>query len=1026
MDDDKSVTANFTIKTHSLTVTASNGSVTKSPSASSYDCGTEVSLTANPNSGWHFVRWEGDTSGTSASASVTMSADRSVTAIFEEDIPDTYTLTKSVSPSSGGSVSASPDKSVYTDSESVTLTAGSESCYDFTGWSGACSGTSSTCTLTMDADKSVTANFAMRTHSVSITSENGSVSGSPDQSSYDCGTSVLLTAEPDDCYDFVGWSGACSGTSSTCSLAVDGDKSVIANFAVREYSLTVTAENGSVSKSPDQSSYDCGTTVLLTASPNSGHSFDHWEGDATGTQTTAGITMSKDMNIIAIFSAGTYTISGYVRDSANTGVSGVMVNFSGSGNGSTVATDSSGFYTKSVSSGWSGTVTPDKDGYSFDPQNRSYSGVTADSSEQNYTASSEQKEYVISGYVRDSGNIGVSGVSLIFSNGGGSATTNNSGYYTQVVSSGWSGTVTPSKQGHTFDPSERSYSAVSSDFFNQDYVGIPIPYTISGYVRDSGNRGLNGVRLNFSNYAGLAETDSSGYYSHTVWYGWTGTVTPEKSGYTFTPANLSYTNVSSNHTVQNYTGNPTAVPNITVSPSSLIFTKPNTKSVQNEADMPDPLPVSRSENRDIAPPTDGEHATGLIIPEHVREYWKTHTPTRKYRARDNLASSMDRSVYDSPVKNQKQCGSCWAFATVAMMENLANQANLSVSKDFSEQVLVSCLYGGTGCSGGWYWDALSHIRQNGLPPESCYSYRANNGNCASKCTNPDFLVKIEDFTPQAGLWGQDNFTVQDVKGALQDGPLCVAMYVADDFYNYSGGIYDYNGGNYEWGHAVFLVGYNDSQQYFKVRNSWGTWWGEGGYFRIAYNDVTDDIKFGSYAVAASGIFVEGEGQTEDVVVSNTGTGTLSISDISCDRTWLEFSPQSLSTIASGQQKTLTLSVSDWSSFEFQHGLDPSNPDDASGDRDGDGLTNLEEQELGTNPNLADTDDDGMTDGYEVENGSDPVAYDTAFSVSDAVTALKILAGMGESPAGSNADADRDGTVEVIDLVHILREIAVLK
>ncbi len=60
MDDDKSATANFAIKTYSLTVTANNGSVTKSPSASSYDCGTEVSLTANPNTGWHFVRWEGD------------------------------------------------------------------------------------------------------------------------------------------------------------------------------------------------------------------------------------------------------------------------------------------------------------------------------------------------------------------------------------------------------------------------------------------------------------------------------------------------------------------------------------------------------------------------------------------------------------------------------------------------------------------------------------------------------------------------------------------------------------------------------------------------------------------------------------------------------------------------------------------------------------------------------------------------------------------------------------------------------
>ena len=803
----------------------------------------------------------------------------------------------------------------------------------------------------------------------------------------------------------------------------------------------------------------------------------------------------------------------------------------------------------------------------------------------NELLSAQNYSYIISGYVRDSANrLGIRRVNLV-SNNGEAIATNNSGYYTHVVSSGWSGTITPLKKGYTFDPSNRSYTAVSSGQFNQDYTGIAIPFTISGYVRDLGNKGLNSVRLNFSNYAGSIETDSSGFYNHTVYYGWTGTATPEKSGYTFSPASLSYTGTSSNHTVQNYTGNPTAVPDIAVSPSSLIFTRPKTRSAKSGADSSASMPVSRSRDRDVSLPTDGKYATGLIIPEPVREHWKTHTPSRKYRAREDLPVSKDWSVYDSPVRNQGYCGSCWAFATVALMENLASQANLSVSKDFSEQVLVSCLYTGRGgCSGGWYWDALSYIRQNGLPPENCYPYRENNGNCARKCSTPDFSVKIENFTPSNGLWGKTDFTVQDLKGALQDGPLCVAMYVADDFYSYNGGIYDYNGGNYEWGHAVFLVGYDDSKQCFKVKNSWGTWWGEGGYFRIAYNDVTDNIKFGSYAVAASGIFVDGEGQTEEVTVSNSGTGTLTVSSISSDKTWLEFSPRTLSTLAPDEEKIITLSVGDWNSvtspgetavlaissndpdepsvsitvkatipvmaarpmltvsppfygnisttsdgkiqievsndsgetfldisngsegtmswtaesdnawlkitqgssgtdygrilvayeenaggmrtgtitvsasgainspqyvkiqqadidvdadddgmtdsFEFQHGLDPHNPDDASGDRDEDGLTNLEEYEIGTNPNLEDTDDDGMTDGYEADNGLNPLVYDgdgsSPFTISDAVTALRILAGMDATPAGTNADADENGTVEMQDAVYILQEIAGLR
>ena len=121
---------------------------------------------------------------------------------------------------------------------------------------------------------------------------------------------------------------------------------------------------------------------------------------------------------------------------------------------------------------------------------------------------------------------------------------------------------------------------------------------------------------------------------------------------------------------------------------------------------------------------------------------------------------------------------------------------------------------------------------------------------------------------------------------------------------------------------------------------------------------------------------------------------------------------------------------DADSFEFQHGLDPHNPDDASGDRDGDGLSNLEEQEMGTNPNLEDTDDDGMTDGYETENGMNPLVYDgdesSSFTIRDAVIVLKILAGVDANALGTDADADKNGRVEVKDAVLILQELSGLR
>ncbi len=114
-------------------------------------------------------------------------------------------------------------------------------------------------------------------------------------------------------------------------------------------------------------------------------------------------------------------------------------------------------------------------------------------------------------------------------------------------------------------------------------------------------------------------------------------------------------------------------------------------------------------------------------------------------------------------------------------------------------------------------------------------------------------------------------------------------------------------------------------------------------------------------------------------------------------------------------------MADW--FELVYGFESSNPDDAFGDADEDGLNNLTESQIGTNPRNADTDGDGMTDGYEVDNGLNPLASNL---LGDVITALKILSGMNVSPAITNADADKNGKVEIKDAVFILQKIAGLR
>ena len=277
------------------------------------------------------------------------------------------------------------------------------------------------------------------------------------------------------------------------------------------------------------------------------------------------------------------------------------------------------------------------------------------------------------------------------------------------------------------------------------------------------------------------------------------------------------------------------------------------------------LPLSKLTNREES--TIERHARGLIVPEDVKKYWETHTPQlTKYDVTKFLAS-IDWSGNDSPVKNQGYCGSCWAFAAIALVENL------SVRNDLSEQVIVSCV-SGNDCNGGWYFDALDYVKNYGVSPENCYPYTATNGSCSNKCSNPDYLVKISNYTSKWGLWGEPA-NVNNIKAQLQYGPICVAMLVPEDgtFDSYSGGVYNYNGGYIPWagnGHAVLIVGYNDSEQYLKVKNSWGTGWGESGYFRIAYDDVTDDVKFGMYGCVASGVYEEGGASCSITVTDPNG------------------------------------------------------------------------------------------------------------------------------------------------------------
>jgi hypothetical protein len=220
--------------------------------------------------------------------------------------------------------------------------------------------------------------------------------------------------------------------------------------------------------------------------------------------------------------------------SGNTGMGGVTLSFTG---GADVVSGSDGAYSIAVPYGWSGSVIPSKEGYSFDPAQRSYTDVVENKTGQDFTAA--PVTYTLSG------NTGVGDVTLSFT-GGTDVVSGVDGSYEITVPYGWSGSVIPSKEGYTFDPASRAYTDVKENKSAQDFTPTAITLTISG------NAGLDGVSLSYTGGA-VVTSAADGSYTLTVPYGWSGTVTPFKAGYTFVPVSKSYASLKTDQSGQDYT-----------------------------------------------------------------------------------------------------------------------------------------------------------------------------------------------------------------------------------------------------------------------------------------------------------------------------------------------------------------------------------------------------------------------------------------------------------------------------------------
>ena len=268
--------------------------------------------------------------------------------------------------------------------------------------------------------------------------------------------------------------------------------------AVSTYTLTTIvspANSGTIALNPAGGTYTAGAGVQVTATPNSGYTFASWSGDASGTTNPVTVVVDSNKSVTANFSVisstpapSTYSISGTVT-SSGTALSGVAITLTGASSANTT-TAADGTYSFSSLANGNYTVTPAKTNYTFSPVNIAVTISGADQANQNfigtYVPPVVTQNFTISGYVRDASSNGINGVTVALSgSASNSVVTNWNGYFSFTVVSGGNYTVTPSKTGYKFAPSERSYNNLDADKANQHFNGIEIadlPLDIKGNV----------------------------------------------------------------------------------------------------------------------------------------------------------------------------------------------------------------------------------------------------------------------------------------------------------------------------------------------------------------------------------------------------------------------------------------------------------------------------------------------------------------------------------------------------------------
>ncbi len=205
------------------------------------------------------------------------------------------------------------------------------------------------------------------------------------------------------------------------------------------------------------------------------------------------------------------------------------------------------------------------------------------------------------------------------------------------------------------------------------------------------------------------------------------------------------------------------------------------------------------------------------------------------------------------VRNQQQCGSCWAFAgSEVLSDRFCIASNGDVNVVLSPQYMVSCDTLNFGCQGGYLDKEWYTLEDQGTVSDACWPYQSGSGyvpRCRTTCTDGSAMKAYKSKKNSLHKMGDVATIKMEI---MANGPVETGFTVYEDFMYYNGGIYEHSWGSQEGGHAVKIVGWGteNGTDFWIIANSWGPNWGESGFFRIKQGDcgINDFVVAGEAAL----------------------------------------------------------------------------------------------------------------------------------------------------------------------------------